>query len=344
MKTKTLFWIIVVLSFLSISCDKSSLDGNNSEENGNKTDKPQTELPTLEETNDVCSKMNDLNFKVYCYEYFDLNGDSKVSMTEANVVTTIECNDATSFAGLEYFTNLKSFSSSSVQKADFRYNKNLVTIDCNNSDIESADLRHNDKLTSISFLDCELLTDVTLPDNLASIENSVFSGCSSLTSIDIPDGVKSIGNFAFDRCYSLTSIDIPDGVTSIGSSAFSHCYSLESIDIPDGVKIIEDFTFNGCSSLETIDIPDGITAIGADTFIGCSSLETVDASQCKNLKHIGSSSFAHCPIKEFILGTSNPYDNCFGYMPDAVLKVPAESVEAYKNSDWADYFGAIEAL
>ena len=325
MKTKTLFWIIVVLSFLSISCDKSSLDGNNSEENGNKTDKPQTELPTLEETNDVCSKMNDLNFKVYCYEYFDLNGDSKVSMTEANVVTTIECNDVTSFAGLEYFTNLKSFSSSSVQKADFRYNKNLVTIDCNNSDIESADLRHNDKLTSISFLDCELLTDVTLPDNLASIENSVFSGCSS-----------------------LTSIDIPDGVTSIGSSAFSHCYSLESIDIPDGVKIIENFTFNGCSSLETIDIPDGITAIGADTFIGCSSLETVDASQCKNLKHIGSSSFAQCPIKEFILGTSNPpflnYDNCFGYMPDAVLKVPSESVEAYKNSDWADYFGTIEAL
>lgn len=31
-------------------------------------------------------------------------------------------------------------------------------------------------------------------------------------------------------------------------------------------------------------------------------------------------------------------------MPDAVLKVPAESIEAYKNSDWADYFGTIEAL
>ena len=32
-------------------------------------------------------------------------------------------------------------------------------------------------------------------------------------------------------------------------------------------------------------------------------------------------------------------------MPDdAVLKVPAQSEEAYKNSDWADYFGTIEAL
>ena len=71
-----------------------------------------------------------------------------------------------------------------------------------------------------------------------------------------------------------------------------------------------------------------------------------------NIESINDSAFKNCPIKEFLLGASNPpslttqtlYISSFDYMPDAVLKVPAESVEAYKNSDWADYFGTIEAL
>ena len=127
MKTKRLFWLIVVLSFLSVSCDKDSPTGNNSENDGEKPDEPLVELPELEDTDDVCTKMDDLNFMAYCYENFDVNNDAKVSMTEANAVTTIECNNATSFAGLEYFPNIKSFASSSVGKADFRYNKNLET-------------------------------------------------------------------------------------------------------------------------------------------------------------------------------------------------------------------------
>ena len=392
MKTKTLFWLIAVLTFLSVSCDKNSPTGNNSENDGEKPDEPLVELPELEDTDDVCTKMDDLNFMAYCYENFDVNGDSKVSMIEANAVTTIECNDATSFAGLEYFTNLKSFESSSVKTADFRYNKSLETIVCSKSGIESVDLRYNDKLTSIRFSDCELLVDVALPDNLTSIGEDTFSGCSSLTSIDIPDGVTSIGEDTFSGCSSLTSIDFPDWVKSIGSSAFRDCSSLVSIDIPDGVTSIEDRTFWGCSSLTSIDIPDGVTSIGSSafggcssltsidipdgvtsigkyafgdcssltsidfpdgvtsiedrTFWGCSSLEAVDASQCDNLEYISEYAFRECPIKEFLLGTSNPpalssFDN---YMPDAVLKVPAESIEAYKNSDWADYFGTIEAL
>ena len=327
MKTKTLFWLMAVLTFLSVSCDKNSPDGNNSEGNGDKTDKPLTELPALEETDDVCTKMDDLNFMAYCYDNFDVNNDAKVSMTEANAVTSIECNNATSFAGLEYFTNIKSFASSSVGKADFRYNKNLEIIDCSDSDIECVDLRYNDKLTSISFSGCELLVDVALPDNLTSIGEDTFSGCSSLTSIDIPDGVTSIGRSAFRGCSSLVSIDIPDGVTSINA-----------------------YAFYGCSSLVSINIPDGVTSINAYAFYGCSSLKTVDASKCTNLELIKSRAFYECSIQEFLLGTSNPPSleifnyalSPFNYIK--VLKVPAESIEAYKNSDWAGYFGTIEAL
>ena len=314
MNTKTLFWLIAVLSLLSVSCDKNSPAGHNSGNNGEKPDEPLVELPELEETDDVCTKMDDLNFMAYCYD---------------------KCNNATSFAGLEYFTNLKSFASSSVQKADFRYNKNLETIDCSDSDIESVDLRYNDKLTSISFQDCELLASISLPKNLTSIGEYAFDGCSSLASITIPESVTSIGEYAFDGCSSLASITIPESVTSIGEYAFS-----------------------GCKSLESIIISEGVTSIGEYAFLNCWSLKSVDASQCVNLISIKSNAFISnylnfpLEIKEFLLGTSNPPSvsygeyggDAFDYMPDAVLKVPAQSVEAYKNSDWADYFGTIEAL
>ena len=394
MNTKTLFWLIAVLSLLSVSCDKNSPAGHNSGNNGEKPDEPLAELPELEETDDVCTKMDDLNFMAYCYDNFDVNNDGKVSMTEANAVTTIECNNATSFAGMEYFPNLKSFASSSVGKPDFRYNKNLETIDCSDSDIESVDLRYNDKLTSIKFINCKLLTDVafpnkltsigdsafkgcsslasiTIPESVTSIESSAFSGCSSLTSINLPDNLTSIGDSAFKGCSSLASITIPEGVTSIGSSAFSGCSSLASINLPD--KLTSVGGFYGCSSLESITIPESVTSIESYAFYGCSlesitipervtsiesyafwvceSLTSVDASLCRNLESIDHGAFGNCPIKEFLLGTSNPpslsdtYDYIFNGMPDdAVLKVPAQSEEAYKNSDWADYFGTIEAL
>lgn len=200
MKTKTLFWLIAVLSLLSVSCDKNSPAGHNSGNNGEKPDEPLVELPELEETDDVCTKMDDLNFMAYCYDNFDVNNDGKVSMTEAHAVTTIECNNATSFAGLEYFTNIKSFSSTSVEKADFRYNKNLESIDCSSSNIESIDLRYNDKLATIKFANCILLTTIALPNNLTNIEESAFKNCSSLTSIDIPETVASIGTDAFYGC------------------------------------------------------------------------------------------------------------------------------------------------
>ena len=127
MKTK-LFWLMAILSVISISCDKTSLGGDGSGNGGN--DGPLPELSPLEEVDNVCDKMDDLKFMTYCYENFDVNKDGKVSMSEASAVEAIVYNKASSFAGLEYFNNLKNFESNSVETVDFRYNSMLETIDC----------------------------------------------------------------------------------------------------------------------------------------------------------------------------------------------------------------------
>ena len=74
----------------------------------------------------------------------------------------------------------------------------------------------------------------------------------------------------------------------------------------------------------------------------------IDASKCSQLKSIMAISFGSClQLQSFTLGAVTPPEldcNMSPRIPNAVLKVPAESVDAYKNSDWAKYFKTIEAL
>ncbi len=79
------------------------------------------------------------------------------------------------------------------------------------------------------YLNGELVTELTIPDDITSIGDGAFYGFDSLTSVTIGNGVTSIGRSAFEYCSSLPSVTIPHSVTSIGSFAFNGCYSLTDI-------------------------------------------------------------------------------------------------------------------
>lgn len=68
------------------------------------------ELPSLADIDDVCTAMDDLNLMKWCYENYDVNGDNKVSRTEAAAVrdfTPDEKIELKSVKGLEYFTGVE---------------------------------------------------------------------------------------------------------------------------------------------------------------------------------------------------------------------------------------------
>ncbi|MGN0854582.1 MAG: leucine-rich repeat domain-containing protein [Kiritimatiellia bacterium] len=125
------------------------------------------------------------------------------------------------------------------------------------------------------YLNGSLVTDLTIPDGVTSIEPNAFLGCSGLTNVTIPDSVTSIGSSAFSGCSGLTSVTIPDSVTSIGSRAFANCCGLTSVTIPDGVTSIGWGAFCGCGGLTSVTIPDSVTSIGNWAFAWCSGLEKV---------------------------------------------------------------------
>ncbi|MBR2876417.1 MAG: leucine-rich repeat domain-containing protein, partial [Clostridia bacterium] len=142
------------------------------------------------------------------------------------------------------------------------------------------------------YLNGELVTELTIPENITEIKRYAFWGCTSLTSITIPDSVTSIGDGAFYDCTSLTSITIPDSITSISPGAFARCESLTSVTIPDSVTSIGGQAFSYCESLTTITIPDSVTSIGDEAFRGCEALTSVTIP--KSVTSVGNDAFKLC--------------------------------------------------
>ena len=108
------------------------------------------------------------------------------------------------------------------------------------------------------------LSNVSLGDGVASIENYAFEGDPTLQSIVIPGGVTNIGLLAFDGCF-LTNVTLSDGLISIGESAFQQC-PLNSLIIPSSVTYIGPSAFYTCGNLTNLVIPASVTQIGAQAF------------------------------------------------------------------------------
>jgi len=81
-------------------------------------------------------------------------------------------------------------------------------------------------ITSIGyqcFIDCDLVTEIVLPDTVTVIKEQAFNTCEDLKYIYLPEGLESIGQEAFDFCDELAYVYVPDSVTSLSKFAFDDC-------------------------------------------------------------------------------------------------------------------------
>lgn len=73
------------------------------------------------------------------------------------------------------------------------------------------------------YLNNNLITELTIPNDIIKVSAWAFIGCKSITKINIPAHVTLIGEETFRSCENLTSIVIPDNVTEIHHGAFEYC-------------------------------------------------------------------------------------------------------------------------
>lgn len=134
------------------------------------------------------------------------------------------------------------------------------------------------------------LSVVTLPKDLKTIGEGVFSYCSELKEINLRS-VVSVGELAFAGCNALTVRGLGK-LVSIGAYAFRDCYSIASLEL-DSAERIGDYAFaisSGTTAYGTLTLPKAVS-IGNYAFYG-SKINSVELPA--SLESIGYAAFAGC--------------------------------------------------
>ena len=126
-----------------------------------------------------------------------------------------------------------------------------------------------------AFLHDALLTSVTLPDTLETIDVEAFCHCVNLETVHFPDGLWMIGADAFSFCSSLTRLELPDSLTTVELRAFWQCTSLSEVVFPENLTWIRTRAFAGCTSLTRVVLPEKVTTVDDDAFGECEGLTEI---------------------------------------------------------------------
>ncbi len=191
------------------------------------------------------------------------------------------------------------------------------------------DNSNKSETTSVGAFAYTDISTITLPASLISIGDGTFAECTSLKKVSFEEDsqLMSIGKKAFKAC-DISTIQIPNNLTTIGESAFAKNTNFKLIN------------FEKDSNL---------TNIEDRAFINCGSINYFYAQNVTKLERLGYRVFEGCDdMRLFKLGTvacPKAYSNSFGEIGTySVLKVPTESVDAYKAATGWKGFASITGL
>lgn len=187
-----------------------------------------------------------------------------------------------------------------------------------------------------AFSGCSQLKYISIP-NATSVGECAFANCINLGTIDLSN-VKELGNGVFyndrNNVY-LRSVILSDELENIPNGCFYGCKNLSDLTLPKSLKSIGSEAIPYLAS-EVI-IPEGVTSIGGVNFTNSSSITIPSTAQI--IGRLGGKSLQHVYCNVIAPLSSK----CFGdtYAAQAILHVPAFSVNAYKLSDEWYHFNSI---
>lgn len=155
-----------------------------------------------------------------------------------------------------------------------------------------------------AFMNCRELTQVTVPDSIKELDDSIFSGASKLEKITLPEnltyigfnvlegtafyndlsnwenGVLYIDDYLMSGVYAVYTEEdgrqvksaasgkftLKDGTRLISAGAFEPCAELTEVIIPSSVETICNWAFSRCPKLKYVEIPATVTDIGSSAF------------------------------------------------------------------------------
>jgi len=205
------------------------------------------------------------------------------------------------------------------------------------------------KIGDSAFGWCDNLTEVTLPDNVKTLEGSTFYGCKNLKSFNMGNGLTEMYGGDLEGCTALESIQWSDCLKKIESRAFYNLGKLKtfifgpnpkleeigdyafaktaltSFEMPSSVKMTGNHIFYCCTNLKFLKMGNRITEWDTSNLQGCNALESIQWSD--GLKKIEDRAFYFFDnLKTFTFGP-NPSlevigDRAFSYTGITSFEMP----------------------
>lgn len=183
---------------------------------------------------------------------------------------------------------------------------------------EGCDIRQYFKKNAVKYRNHKPDPANDLKFKVTQVAQWAFYNAQYVPVVTLPETIVEIEKEAFWYCWGMDEIHLKEGLKIIGDNAFSFCLHLQEITIPDSVDTIGEGAFGGCFAMSRVVIGRGVKTL-IKTFSGCSRIKEVT---CRALTP---------PSME-----GNVFDD--SVYQSAVLKVPIESMEAYKkHSDWGKF-------
>lgn len=226
--------------------------------------------------------MADENFRTYCLQNFDADGDGRLSKTEAAAVKEINCEEweVGSLDGIQFMTSLETL--------NCRYNSITGDVDLSGlKNLKTVVADHN-FYSSLNLNGCSALETLTANDNCGYDENVdfVFSmtdidlgGCSALKYLKLQD--NALLSLDLRDCVSLEEMDA--SYNSIRYLDISKCSKLRLASIRTN-DLTSSVDFSHCPELTYLGAWEaGLTGLNVS---GCSKLVQLIAYRNPDLKSI----------------------------------------------------------
>lgn len=213
-KKLTIYLLIAVMAFGTVSCKKSDTKSENAgqEQRADKTDLAPNSDKKVENKDSANEQVTEENFRSF-------------PITDESMFYVDDVEGGVAVSGC---------------KSELKNKVIVVPEKISGSEVVAV--------SSGAFFENERLIAVVLPDTVKKIETFAFGECPNLKFVYFGTGLKETGDVMFAHCIGIEKIELPDGVEKIGGQVATQCYSLNEIvvpasaaDIPNGIMYSDEF-------------------------------------------------------------------------------------------------------
>lgn len=189
-----------------------------------------------------------------------------------------------------------------IKAAAFKETKNLNTISLPdtiktiskeafyNSGIENIHLPENLKQIGTMAFAKSGLKNIVIPNKTKGLGEYAFLDCEELTEATLPESVTKIPSGIFEKCYNLKTVNAPN-VNTVCEHAFYDCRNLEAFDFSK-LQSLGPMAF-AYTGIRKAVFSDKFSELGVSVFYSCKNLQTVDMKTCK-IQEIPYQCFCFC--------------------------------------------------